>query len=135
MLTYKGLGYSQAFVANMTAVVDRIGQGAPVQVVTGPDDICGGLTAACRAASGHDCGRAETLDLDRIALAEVAGLLGRDLSGPVLARDISRLRGAFQAGTIRGGCAGCPWHDLCDGIAADRFAGARLGVGTLPSAP
>jgi uncharacterized protein len=126
MLTYKGLGYSPAFVANMDRVIDRIGQGAPVTVVSGPDDICGGLTAACRAASGHDCAKSDTLALDLLAQRQVSDLLGRDLHGPVSHTEISRLRTAFHAGEIRAGCAGCPWHQTCDQIADSGFKGVRL---------
>lgn len=126
MLTYKGLGYSAAFVANMNQVIDRIGQGAAVTVVNGPDDICNGMTDACRATSGHDCALTDTNELDLHALLQVTTLLGRSLDGPILLHDIRQLRSAFHAGTIRAACVGCPWHEICDQIAADDFAGARL---------
>jgi uncharacterized protein len=125
ILTYRGAGYSAPFVANMSAMVDRIAAGAKVEVITGPDDICGGLTPACRAASGHDCQRADTMALDRIALSQVGNLLGRGLDGPLTADEFATLRRAFAAGDIRGACAACPWYDFCTDIAAAGYAGVR----------
>ena len=46
LLTYKGLGYTPAFVENMTAIATRINAGAKVILHPGPDDICAALTPA-----------------------------------------------------------------------------------------
>lgn len=128
ILTYRGFGYTPAFVANMTGIVAEIGRGRPVQLVEGPDAICGGLTPADRRACNHDCRNAETLELDRLAVRDVGDFLGTDHASPI---EISRttvegLRAAFAARSIRRACGRCPWSNFCDQIAVEDFGGTRL---------
>lgn len=128
ILTYMGLGYSAPFVAAMDATVDAIRSGRPVVLADGPDDICAGLTEACRLASGHDCEKAETRLLDDVAVHDVEALLGRNLSEakPLGIGEIATLRSAFADGTIRRACAKCPWLATCNTIVAEGFAETRL---------
>jgi hypothetical protein len=128
ILTYRGYGYTPAFVANMTDIVASIDRGRHVTLMEGPDDICGGLTAEDRRACNHDCGKAETRELDRVAVEEVGKRLGTNLTGPLeLSRPmIDELRSAFADGAIRGACARCPWSDFCTDIAAEGFVGVKL---------
>ena len=99
-----------------------------MSLMEGPDDICGGMTTEDRRACNHDCGKAETRELDRVAVQEVGNLLGIDLTGPLeLSRAmIDELRVAFAARSIRGACARCPWSDFCTDIAAGGFADTKL---------
>ncbi len=76
LLTYKGLGYTPAFVENMTAVATRINAGAKVILHPGPDDICAALTPADRAACNHDCAKPETEALDDMAEKATVAVLG-----------------------------------------------------------
>lgn len=128
MLTFVGKGYSDAFVANMTQIIERIGKGAPIETVVGPDDICAGLSAQCRAACDHDCTNGEIDALDRQAVADVERVLGRTLLAvhPVTADDVARLRNAFRQGTNRTACVFCRWKSLCDNIAQREFTGTLL---------
>jgi len=128
ILTYRGYGYTPDFVANMTGIVADIGRGRPIQLIEGPDEICGGLTAEDRRACNHDCARAETLELDRLAVTEVGDLLGTDFSGLIeIDREaVSRLRVAFAARSIRSACRRCPWSEFCTEIAAEGFAETKL---------
>jgi hypothetical protein len=128
ILTYKGFGYSPDFVVNMTAIVEDISNGRPVVLMHGPDDICGGLSAEDSALCKHDCALAETRDLDLHAVREVSALLQRDLSAALeLSKDdVANLRQAFAKGSIRNACARCPWHDFCDEIVAEDYAGTKL---------
>jgi uncharacterized protein len=128
ILSYKGKGYSDAFVQNMTANVAAIRAGRTVQLVEGPDDICRGLTEKCRADVQHDCGAADTLRLDSLANEAVSKLLRRDLTAaePLTAKDIARLRSEYASGTIRAACADCSWKDFCDTIVSENFAGTLL---------
>ena len=128
ILTYRGYGYTPAFVANMTDIVADIARGRAVQLVEGPDAICGGLTADDRGACDHDCGKAETLELDRLAVQEVGGLLGLDFGSAIEIDQamVARLRAAFAAGSIRGACRRCPWSDFCDRIVAEGFDETKL---------
>ena len=128
ILTYRGYGYTPAFVANMTGIVDEIGRGRPVLLVEGPDAICGGLTPEDRQACNHDCGQADTRALDRLAVEDIATHLGIDFGGPIEIdpATVMRLRSAFAARTVRRACARCPWSDFCDRIAAEGFAETRL---------
>ncbi len=45
MLTYVGKGYSPAFVENYEVIAARLSAGEEIELVAGPDDICGPLTA------------------------------------------------------------------------------------------
>jgi hypothetical protein len=128
ILTYRGYGYTPAFVANMTEIVGDIGRGRPIQLIEGPDAICGGLTAEDRRACNHDCSRAETQELDRLAVEEVGDLLGTDFSGLIVIdrEKVIRMRVAFAERTIRSACRRCPWSDFCTEIAAEGFAATKL---------
>jgi uncharacterized protein len=128
ILTYRGLGYSAPFIANMSRVVEAIGNGATIALDDGPDDICRGLTASCAAASGHDCQDPETRAMDAVALAAVSDVLGRNLSAPsrLSGDDITRLRQAFKDGAIRRACFACPWMATCTTIATEDFSGTHL---------
>jgi uncharacterized protein len=128
ILTYKGAGYSEPFIANMDARVQAIAAGQDVQLVIGPDDICAGFTEKCRQTVDHDCKAADTLRLDQLAIEAVSNILQRDLSHatPLTAIDIVTLRKAYTKGTIRAACTDCSWKSFCDDIADQGFAGTKL---------
>jgi len=128
ILTYRGYGYTPDFVANMTGIVAAIERGRPIQLIAGPDEICGRLTAEDRRACNHDCGKAEILELDRLAVEDVGRLLGTDFSDPIKLDQpaVERLRVAFAASAIRRACRQCPWSDFCTEIAAEGFSRTRL---------
>jgi hypothetical protein len=128
ILTYRGYGYTPAFVENMTRIVADIAGGRPIRLVQGPDAICGGLTADDRLACNHDCSRPVTLELDRWAVEEVGDLLGIDFNGPIAIDPamVTRLRSAFATRSIRRACKRCPWSDFCDEIAREEFAKTKL---------
>lgn len=128
ILTYRGYGYTPAFVENMTALVERIALGAPVTLVEGPDDICNGFTAECRVVCDHDCSTPSTVEIDSLALEAVAAMIPLDAGAPfVLGREhVAQLREAFASGAIRRACERCSWRDFCSEIAAEGFAGTKL---------
>jgi uncharacterized protein len=130
VLTYRGYGYTPAFVANMSRVVAAIKAGAGVELTAGPDDICNGFTAACRHMSDHDCSLASTMEMDRTAIASVARLLP-DLADKgsaivLTAERVEALRAAFASGDIREACKDCSWADFCTAIASDGFSDTKL---------
>lgn len=128
MLTYRGLGYSPEFTANMTAKISQIKAGAPVQLTIGPDDICAGMSKACRHATGHDCTGQDIVAMDLTAQTAVETVLARDLRvpAPVTLGELQRLRDAFAYGTIRAACAGCSWIELCNQIVKENFSATHL---------
>ena len=97
-------------------------------MIEGPDAICGGLTPDDRRACNHDCANAETMELDRLAVRDVGGLLGIDFAGSIeMDRStVAKLRAAFADRSIRSACQRCPWSDFCDQIAADGFVETKL---------
>lgn len=135
ILTYKGLGYTPDFVANMTSLVSDMSEGRPVVLMSGPDDICGGLDDLGRTLCQHDCGTPETRDLDDEAVKEVSALLGHALDQPFVltAAKVASLRAAFGEGTIRTGCARCPWHDVCDAIVDSGYRDTKLQPSVISS--
>lgn len=128
ILTYRGYGYTPAFVENMTAIVGQIAGGRPVQLGEGPDAVCGGLTADDRSACNHDCGKAETRELDHVAVAEIGQALGIDFARPLIIDQpmVGLLRSAFADRSIRSACRRCPWSDFCTEIAAEAFSATKL---------
>jgi uncharacterized protein len=130
MLTYKGLGYSKPFTLNMDKVIAHIASGAELSLIEGPDDICSGLTEACRLASGHDCADPETLMMDDLARVAVESILGRDVrhATAISSLELTLLRRNFASGAARRACTRCSWFDLCTTIAANDFAETRLQI-------
>lgn len=128
LLTYKGLGYTPAFVENMTAVATRINAGAKVVLHAGPDDICAALTPADRAACNHDCAKPETAALDDMAEKATVAVLGQDLNQAFTldAEKVAQLRAAFLTGESRSACGLCRWRAICDEIAQSGYAQTLL---------
>lgn len=127
MLTYKGEGYSQEFVQNFDRLTRQLAaSGEPVEVVSGPDDVCAPLLE-----SGEcHCFNPSVVERDQKAAAELSALLGEVVApGAILHLTPARMavmRLAFRNGEIRSACTECPWKGLCDGIADAGFAGTRL---------
>ncbi|CDZ53431.1 DUF1284 domain-containing protein [Neorhizobium galegae] len=121
MLTFVGEGYSPAFVANYRRLAGRLSAGEPIEIVSGPDDICGPLLSD----EDAHCFGASVAGRDAAALADIARLLGRELRiGAVIASDpalFEQLRRAFSAGVTRHACTGCEWSSLCDRIAGEDY--------------
>jgi hypothetical protein len=125
MLTFAGEGYSPAFVANLAAIVARIGGGEEIELIDGPDDICAPLDATD---DGH-CREPSVLRRDREALRALTAADPPLSDARPLVMDaaaIAALRAQFAAGTIRAACSGCSWHALCSEIASAGYAVASL---------
>lgn len=123
-MTYIGRGYTPAFTENYDRIVARLGAGESIELVEGPDDICGPLLGVTNAHCHNDSVR----ERDRLALMAVSARLGLDdLNGLSLTRStLAELRTAFRSGSTRAACAGCDWSNLCDSVAGQSFAGVRL---------
>ena len=127
ILTYRGYGYTPAFVKNMTEIVEAIGQGRKVVLVEGPDDICSGLTPECRKICDHDCSRPSTAEIDLFASDAARQFIPLNSEPFVLDRDhVELMRREFAGGAIRQACGRCPWKNFCTEIAAEGFAGTKL---------
>ena len=131
LLTYKGEGYSPEFIANFDRLIRQLAAGhEPVEIVSGPDDICAPLVA------GGDCHcfNESVLERDQKAAQQLSPLLGEPVvPGAVLeltGARLAMLRTAFRNGDIRAACEECPWKELCDGLASGGFAGTSLSGGT-----
>lgn len=128
LLTYKGLGYTPAFVENMTAVATHINAGAKVILHAGSDDICAALSPADRAACNHDCAKPETAALDDMAEKATVAVLGHGLNEAFTldVEKVAKLRAAFLTGESRSACGLCGWRTICDGIAESGYADTLL---------
>jgi hypothetical protein len=128
ILTYRGYGYTPAFVDNMTSIVAAIGAGRPVILVEGPDDICNGFTPECRKTCDHDCSKSSTAEIDIFASDAARQLIPLQSGDPfVLDREhIALMRHEFAGGDIRRACERCSWKDFCTTIAMEGFAGVKL---------
>ena len=125
LLTFIGKGYSPEFVENMEEIADRLTHGAPVRLVSGPDQICGPEMTRCGAAA--HCHTIAVLKRDTAALRALRDGPG-GMIGPfrLTAGQVAKMRGDFKTGKIRAACKGCDWYDLCTNIAANGYPGARL---------
>ncbi len=126
MLTYVGKGYSPAFVENYEVIAARLSAGEEIELVAGPDDICGPLTADPEA----HCHGASVIERDRGATDALARLIDSPLDlgarltpSPAL---LARLRKTFATGEIRTACSGCEWSGLCDSVADGGYVGVRV---------
>jgi len=111
---YRGEGYDDAFVANLSAVLERLAA-ASGRVVSGADDVC----VACPnlapdgACADPHAGEAEIARLDALA-TELLGIHpGDDLSlaqaAELLAEDaVAAGRWRYEA------CDGCAWEHVCE---------------------
>lgn len=126
MLTYVGEGYSKAFTANYDIIVERLGNGEDILLVTGSDDVCAPLLGD---ADPH-CHRESVLERDRLATEAVSEIMAQPVTPgsrlTLSASLIERMRKAFSAGTSRAACAACEWSALCTRIADADYPGARL---------
>ncbi|MDX8516859.1 DUF1284 domain-containing protein [Mesorhizobium dulcispinae] len=126
LLTYVGKGYSPAFTANYDKVVGRLGEGEPVLIVSGPDDICAPMLEEPE----PHCLRESAAERDGLAARDVGALLGRPVQAGVRfvldASSLARMRKVFSAGLTRQACLGCEWFDLCSAVAGGGFHDTRL---------
>lgn len=132
-LTFVGKGYTPAFIRNFEEVLERLQKdGAMVEIVDGPDDIC----AALAAEPDCHCRNASVTARDRDAANALSGLLQLPMRvGDQLRLGSDRihaLREAFAAGTIRQACNGCQWKPLCDTIVQNGFKDTRLAALETP---
>jgi hypothetical protein len=126
MLTYAGKGYTPAFVANYTAIINRLNSGESIELVAEPDDICQPMLDEPACHCHNDSVRERDRQTARDIGEKLAG--GQLANGPLSlnGKDVSRLRGWFADGSIRAACQGCEWYDLCSEIAQNEFRGCRL---------
>jgi hypothetical protein len=127
---FVGKGYSPDFVANMTRVVESLGEGAEVTVVDRPDVLC----EACPNLLANGCGlhgegtEQRIVHQDRDVMKRLGIAAGDTVTwGDVAARIASRI----EPDDLDAICGACPWLPLghCKaGIA--RLADGR--VRTLP---
>jgi hypothetical protein len=126
ILTYVGKGYSPAFTANMTAIAGRLAAGETIEIVEGPDDICGPLLDD---AEPH-CHWPGVAERDLRAAEDLGQLMGasmRPASRLILEKHhLLRLRAAFSTGRVRSACGSCEWHELCSAISDGEYDGAKL---------
>jgi hypothetical protein len=110
---YRGEGYSDAYVENLTRIVERAAT-ERVVIVDGADDVC----AACPGLSAQgvceDAGEELVGGLDGLALAVLGAEPGDALTLPEAREQLEA--DAFAVGRWRArACAGCSWEYVCEG--------------------
>jgi hypothetical protein len=108
---FVGKGYSPAFVANMTSIVEGLGDRTEVTVVAEPDrlcEACPNLRATGCALHGEGTERG-ILRQDRDVLARLGLAEGqRAMWGEILAR----IRASVAPADLDAICGACPWLPL-----------------------
>ena len=108
---FVGKGYSPEFVANMTRVVEALGDAAPVTVIDAPDDLC----AACpnlkeSACALHGVGTERGIvHQDRDVMSRLEITAGATLTWGEI---VSRIAAAVQPDDLDDICGTCPWLPL-----------------------
>ncbi|WP_159884643.1 DUF1284 domain-containing protein [Paenibacillus puerhi] len=127
LLGYRGMGYSDEFCINMTAIYERLRVQPETEIVMieGPDDICGHYPkdqhAHCEGASVY------TRD------ARVLDKLGMELGKPVPWSQVTaKVADHVEPGDIQVICASCPWEPY--GVCKEGVDIIRRGE-SLPPAP
>ncbi|RWR46487.1 DUF1284 domain-containing protein [Sinirhodobacter ferrireducens] len=117
-LGFEGKGYSDAFTANMTAIVmgrlrAAAGAGVEIEVTAAADDIC----APCPSRRGEGCDTAATIDRLDAAHARALGLTAGDRLS--WGEALERMR-ALPADALTEICAPCQWlrYGMCRGALA-----------------
>ena len=115
---YRGEGYDQKFIDNLTALVERAESGEIVEVVSGPDDVC----RCCPYLQGKRCfhqgdSEEEIRQLDEKALNFFKLKPGQQVTWRELK---NRLVGAQE--WLQDFCFGCSWAEVCknDGESGER---------------
>ncbi len=105
---FRGKGYSEDFVINMTRVKAALEAGEQVCLVAGKDAVC----AACPNWQGEQCETEEKVcRYDRAVLERCALEPGQVLSYPELRAAADRQ--ILQAGLREAICGDCQWTELC----------------------
>ncbi len=123
-LGFEGKGYSDAFTANMTAIVmGRLraagGDATEIEVTDAADDIC----APCPKRVGAGC--EAQAKIDRLDAAHAFALNLKPGDRLTWGEAKARIRASVPAGSLRRLCAGCEWEPL--GLCEAALARLRSG--------
>lgn len=128
MLTWAGRGYSEEFTALFDKVVPAIRNGAIIEIVKGPDDLC--QTLDPQTTPDYHCLGENELWRDDNAIASINERLGLSLAiGGRFTVDeamLGTLQAEYKSGAIRPACERCQWRDFCTEIADDDFKVTRF---------
>jgi len=110
LLGFRGLGYSPAFVDNMTQIFRRLGadETTPVRLVSTPADLCAACPhlgpQGCQARDGDAEEQMQGRDravLARLGIQEGQTLPWREIKGRIIS--------SLQAEDLQALCTPCPW--------------------------
>lgn len=115
---FRGYGYSDAFVANMKALLERLRAEPETPVVIGetPDAIC----AAFPPDAPAHCEEARVIIRDRAVLSAIGLTAGATVSWR---EAVGRVRNVFRPHDLSTLCSTCPW--LPAGYCQEGLAAAR----------
>lgn len=110
-LHYRGAGYSEAFTANFTRLVEAVAQGQRQQVVVAEE--ADGICTACPSlqADGRSCEfQASVMNRDQALLSRMGWQPGQVLDLEAAQWAVLARRGELMEAT----CEGCEWRPRCD---------------------
>ena len=107
---FRGKGYSEVFVENMSAVVGTLRGSDPLLTLRGAaDPICG----ACPHNCGGVCGHADKVKGYDAAVLSLLGLQeGAEVRWSELAAQVRQR--IFHPGRVKEVCGGCQWYGICE---------------------
>ncbi|MEW7009158.1 MULTISPECIES: DUF1284 domain-containing protein [unclassified Lentilitoribacter] len=125
-LTFAGRGYSRDFERDFKKVIQRIKQNEPIEIVSGPDEIC----ASVKDCVGSHCFEDRIINRDSLALRDISALLGvkLEVGSKLIPNDLfhNQYRKAYQLQSVRSACFDCQWSEVCDAVVADGFNKTHL---------
>lgn len=111
---FRGNGYSEDFVENMTEISLKLGENPTIELVSGSDQVC----EACPNRVGETgCASDEkVLSYD----ASVLKLCGLNVGDQLHWQDFLTLVNAhiLEPGLLESVCTGCQWISICKGLQA-----------------
>lgn len=120
---FRGMGYSEGFVASLSGIVNRLRDepGVTVRVRIGADAVC----RACPSLSIGGCMRyGQAVVRQDARVAETLGVSdGEEMEWDALR---ARVRESVAPGDLADLCGGCPW--LSYGVCAEGIAELREGL-------
>lgn len=103
-----GKGYSDAFVSNMSQVIDKLNQDATIQLITENDIIC----SACPSNLGNQCATQSKVSFYDKKVLELCHLHPND---EISAKDFFQLvkTNILDSNQLEQVCSDCEWYSIC----------------------
>ncbi|WP_242968513.1 DUF1284 domain-containing protein [Sulfobacillus sp. hq2] len=125
LLGYRGMGYSEEYIVNMTAIHQTLRNEPQTRIIliTGPDDLCDKFPTT----QPYHCEDAEIFWRDQRVLDQLSLSLTKETTWDAI---VDRIRQHMVSGDIDTLCATCSWRPY--GVCAQGLDDIKQGKGLFP---